>query len=72
MNNIVEVEYTGIVSVCCDRCDTCFNLNFSGNEMTLDDAIDEALEEDGWFNGVCPICLDSRNNENTDNDPEDY
>jgi hypothetical protein len=57
--NIMEIRFSGSVSVCCEKCDTCHSTTFSGTDETLEEAIDEALGEDGWANGMCSSCLES-------------
>lgn len=73
MSNIVEVEYNGTVSVCCERCDSCFEVRFTGSEMALDEVIDGTLEELGWSEGICPPCLDKGDEYiSEEEDGEDY
>ena len=58
MANIIEYEYTGMVTVCCNKCDICYEVPFEGcNDSLVEDLIEETLDDLGWNEGVCPICL---------------
>lgn len=59
MVNIIEYQYSGSVTVCCERCDTCHDVKFEGvSDSSIEDAITEALEDAGWAEGVCPQCVE--------------
>ena len=73
MTNIVDYQYSGTVTVCCERCDTCYEVKFEGvNDVSVEDAISEALEDANWAEGVCPQCIDDDNGPEYIEEPEDF
>ena len=57
MYTITEYNYEGVAEVQCNKCDTSFSIEFSGDDgQKIKDSIKESLLELGWTNSYCPQC----------------
>lgn len=73
--NITEYEYEGTAEVVCNQCGDRYEIAFYGNDIDhpkIENAIEEAMLEQGWQKGICPTCLEeSEDDESTDTTDSD-
>ena len=56
--DIIDYEYEGSAQVCCDECNECYTVEFTGNSSAfIEDTIEEVITSLGWKAGKCPSCI---------------
>ena len=71
--NLISYEYEGNAEIKCLNSGECYQVDFTGStNTTIEDAIKESLEEEGWEGNCCPQCVEVEEEDGDDynSDPD--